>query len=151
MSTDPILRDEVDIAIRARAEVGHEMEPAVIDAFVARIEGRLAQAAERQERAVELKRAHQRELVLGAMGISIPLFTIAAIFTGLAGIAAVCAVLAVIALGVRPLAPARPTAAGYALSLPRNTSSPGNVWWRTRSLDGDVNTTRSTSAARASR
>jgi hypothetical protein len=36
-------------------------------------------------------------MVLGAMGISIPLFAIAAIFTGLAGVIVVCGALAVIA------------------------------------------------------
>ena len=36
--------------------------------------------------------------VLGAMGVSIPLLAIAAIFTGLAGVIAVCAALAVIAI-----------------------------------------------------
>ena len=37
-------------------------------------------------------------MVLGAMGVSIPLLAIAAIFTGLPGVVAVCAALAVIAL-----------------------------------------------------
>ena len=36
--------------------------------------------------------------MLGAMRISIPLFVIAAIFTGLAGVIAVCVTLAVIAV-----------------------------------------------------
>ena len=35
---------------------------------------------------------------MGAMGISIPLFVIAAIFVGLAGVIVVCGVLAVIAV-----------------------------------------------------
>ena len=37
-------------------------------------------------------------MVLGAMGISVPLLAIAAIFTGLAGVIVVCAALAVIAV-----------------------------------------------------
>ena len=37
-------------------------------------------------------------MVLGAMGISVPLFIVAAIFTGLAGVIVVCAALAVIAI-----------------------------------------------------
>jgi hypothetical protein len=37
-------------------------------------------------------------MVLGAMGISIPLLAIAAIFTGLAAVIVVCAALAVIAV-----------------------------------------------------
>ena len=37
-------------------------------------------------------------MVLGAMGISIPLMAIAAVFTGLPGVLAVCLALAVIAI-----------------------------------------------------
>jgi small-conductance mechanosensitive channel len=94
-------REELQAAIEARKEVGAEMEPAVIDAFVARIEQRLAERDEERERALKRKREHQKEMVLGAMGISIPLLAIAAIFTGLAGVIAVCAALAVIAIATR--------------------------------------------------
>ena len=37
-------------------------------------------------------------MVLGAMGISIPLLAVASIFTGLAGVLVVCAALAMIAI-----------------------------------------------------
>ena len=74
------------------------MEPAVIDAFVARIEQRLAERAGANKLALELKREHQKEMVLGSMAISIPLLAIAAIFTGLPGVIAVCLALAVIAV-----------------------------------------------------
>ena len=74
------------------------MKPAVIDAFVERIERRLEDRADAAERALERKRNHQKEMVLGAMGISIPLLVVAAIFTGIAGVIAVCAALAVIAV-----------------------------------------------------
>ena len=74
------------------------MEPAVIDSFVERIERRLAERTEATERSLKRKRDHQKEMVLGAMGISIPLLAIAAIFTGLAGVIVVCAALAVIAV-----------------------------------------------------
>ena len=37
-------------------------------------------------------------MILGAMGISVPLFICAAIFAGLAGVIVVCALLAVIAV-----------------------------------------------------
>jgi hypothetical protein len=88
-------------AIEARKELGAEMEPALIDAFVERIEQRLTQRAEESERSLNRKRDHQKEMVLGAMGISVPLLAIAAIFTGLPGVIAVCAALAVIALATR--------------------------------------------------
>ncbi len=41
---DDAVRDELQIAIEARKELGAELEPAVIDAFVERIE-RLATGA----------------------------------------------------------------------------------------------------------
>ena len=91
-------KDELEAAIEARKELGADMEPAVIDAFVERIERRLAERTQGQDRALERRREHQKEMVLGAMGISIPLFAIAAVFTGLAGVITVCAVLAVIAI-----------------------------------------------------
>ena len=91
-------KQELEAAIEARKEVGSELEPAVIDAFVERIEQRLVERSEGSERALKRKREHQKEMVLGAMGISVPLLAIAAIFTGLAGVIVVCAALAVIAI-----------------------------------------------------
>jgi hypothetical protein len=91
-------RDELAAAIEARKELGSELEPAVIDAFVERIEKRLAERSEASERALKRRRDHQKEMVLGAMGISVPLFAIAAIFAHIWGVLAVCAVLAVIAV-----------------------------------------------------
>ena len=88
-----VQREELRAAAAARAELGDEMEPAVIDAFVERIERRLGDG----ERALQRKRDHQKEMVLGAMGISVPLFITAAIFTGLAGVIAVCVALVAIA------------------------------------------------------
>ena len=98
MSGDVVSKDELRGAIEARGELGAEMEPAVVDAFVERIERRLADRGGDGERALAAKRKHQQEMVLGAMGISIPLLAIAAIFTGLAGVITVCVALAVIAI-----------------------------------------------------
>lgn len=91
-------RDELRAAIEARKELGEDMEPALVDAFVERIERRLEHGGVHSEKALKDKREHQREMVMGAMAISIPLFVVAAIFVGLAGVLAVCAVLAVIAV-----------------------------------------------------
>lgn len=93
-----MVRQELHAALEARKELGEEMEPAVIDAFVARIEQRLADREDREERALKRKRDHQKEMVLGSMGISVPLFVVAAIFTGLPGVVVVCVALAVIAI-----------------------------------------------------
>ena len=98
MTDDAVLRDELKSAIEARKELGEEMEPAIIDAFVERIERRLAQRAATGELALQRKREHQKEMVLGSMAISIPLFAVAAIFTGLAGVIVVCVALVVIAV-----------------------------------------------------
>ena len=55
-------------------------------------------AAHESERAIQRRRNHQKEMILGGMGISVPLLLIAAVFTGLPGVIAVC--VALIALGV---------------------------------------------------
>jgi hypothetical protein len=98
VSEGRVPRDELEAAIEARKELGAEMEPALIDGFVERIERRLAERGAESERALKARREHQKEMVLGAMGISVPLLLFAAIFTGLAGVIAVCVALAVIAL-----------------------------------------------------
>ena len=98
MSDDVALERELRAAVEARQELGSEMEPAVIDAFVARIEERIGERAEERERALWRKRNHQKEMTLGAMGIAVPLLAIAAVFTGLAGVIVVCVALSVIAI-----------------------------------------------------
>jgi hypothetical protein len=98
MSEDIVPRDELRATIEARKELGEEMEPALVDAFVDRIEKELAVRQRESEQSLRRKREHQKEMVLGAMALSIPLFALAAIFTGLAGIIVVCAALSVIAV-----------------------------------------------------
>jgi hypothetical protein len=98
VSEELVPRDELEAAIQARKELGAELEPAVIDGFVERIERQLVERSKDRERALERRREHQKEMVLGAMGLSIPLLAVAAIFTGLAGVIVVCGALAVIAL-----------------------------------------------------
>ena len=85
-----VIDEELRSAIGRRRELGEEMEPAVIDAFVARIEQRLVERDGARRAALMRKREHQKEMVLASMGISIPLLAIAAIFTGLPGVIAVC-------------------------------------------------------------
>jgi hypothetical protein len=96
MHDKAVMTEELEAAIAARTEMGAEMEPAVIDAFVARIERRLAERADRDEQALKRKRDHEKEMVLGSMAISVPLFALAAVFTGLAGIVAVLVALVLI-------------------------------------------------------
>jgi hypothetical protein len=96
--TDVVSKEELESLVAARKELGDEMEPALIEAFVARIDARLGDRADASERALKRRRDHQKEMVLGSMAISIPLLAIAAIFTGLPGVVAVCVALAVIAI-----------------------------------------------------
>jgi VIT1/CCC1 family predicted Fe2+/Mn2+ transporter len=98
VSEGSVPKEELEAAIEARKELGAEMEPALIDGFVERIERRIAESGTERERALKARREHQKEMVLGAMGISVPLLLFAAIFTGLAGVIVVCTALAVIAL-----------------------------------------------------
>jgi hypothetical protein len=98
VTDETALKEELEAAIEARKETGAQMESAVIDAFVARIERRLVERADKGERALKRKRDHQKEMVLGSMGISVPLFAIAAVFTGLAGVVAVLVAVVIIAV-----------------------------------------------------
>ena len=98
MAKDAAVKEELTAALAARRELGEELEPAVIDAFVERIEKRIDKRVGSNEKALKRKQDHQKEMVLGAMGISIPLMAIAAVFTGLPGVLAVCLALAVIAI-----------------------------------------------------
>jgi len=98
MSERVVPKDELEATIAARKELGADMEPALVDAFVERIEKRLETRGGESERALKQKRDHQKEMVLGAMGISVPMFVIAAIFVGIYGVIAVCAALTVIAI-----------------------------------------------------
>jgi hypothetical protein len=84
--------------IASRRFPGAELEPALVDSFVERIEQRLVERDEQQERALRRKRDHQKEMVLGAMALGIPLMAIAAIFTGLAGVIVVAAAIVAVAI-----------------------------------------------------
>ena len=70
----------------------------MIDTFVERIEKSIVKRDDQREKALKRRRDHQKEMVLGAMALSIPLMAIAAIFTGLAGVIAVCVAIGVVAI-----------------------------------------------------
>ena len=98
MAEDVVTREELHALMEARKELDAEMEPALIDTFVERIERRIADRSGEDERAIKARRDHQKEMTLGSMAIAIPLLTVAAIFTGIQGVLAVCVVLAVVAI-----------------------------------------------------
>lgn len=98
MSEELLPRDELRATIEARKELGAEAEPALIEAFVDRIEKELSKRQRESEHSLRRKRKHQQEMVLGSMALAIPLLGVAAAFTGLAGVIVVCGALAVIAI-----------------------------------------------------
>src|SRR5689334_11721426 len=102
MSRDRLLHEELNAAIETRRELGAEMEPAIIDAFVERIERRLAERQDVDLEVLKRRQNHQKDMVLGTMGLSVPLLVIAAVFTGLPGVVAVCLALAVIVVVAKP-------------------------------------------------
>jgi hypothetical protein len=86
-----ITRDEVDSLIEARRELGQEMEPAVIDAFLDRVEAAAeARAAERRPRPSD-GRAEQLALSIISLGTGIPITAIAAEQGGVVGMLVVWA------------------------------------------------------------
>jgi hypothetical protein len=98
MSEELVPKDDLRATIAARKELGEDMEPALVDSFVERIEQRLAERGGESEQSLRRKREHQKEMVLGAMALSIPFFVIAAIFTGITGVIVVCTALVAIAV-----------------------------------------------------
>ncbi len=73
MADPTVDREEIEAAIEARKELGAELEPAVIDTFVERIEKSIVKRDDQREKALKRRRDHQKEMVLGAMALSIPL------------------------------------------------------------------------------
>ena len=72
MAEPSVHREELEAAIEARKELGAELEPAVIDAFVARIEKSMVKRDDQREKALKRRRDHQKEMVLGAMAFPFP-------------------------------------------------------------------------------
>jgi hypothetical protein len=86
-----IERDELRATIEARREVGQELEPELIDQFVARIEKRIADTARpkqpvRRDTAGDDKRL---ALAIVSLVVAIPLTAIGVTQAGLVGLAVV--------------------------------------------------------------
>src|SRR5437762_13552135 len=86
------LGQELEAVIHARQEVGPELEPQLVERFVDRLEAEI-------DRRVDQRLAQQRRpptsrsitpMVLGSLGIAIPLMGVAGGTAGAAGIIAVC-------------------------------------------------------------
>jgi dolichol kinase len=84
----PVERTELQAAIEARRELGEQMEPHIVDAFVERIERRLG-----EHRTHISRRDRVREgsfiLAIVSLGCAIPITAIAATQAGLVGLVVV--------------------------------------------------------------
>jgi hypothetical protein len=65
VSEELVPRDELRATVEARKELGEDMEPALVDAFVERIEKEVAARQRESEQSLRRKREHQKEMVLG--------------------------------------------------------------------------------------
>ena len=91
-----ITREDVDSMVEARRELGEDMEPALIDAFLDRVEAAAeARAAERQRPAPQPwqgdGRGEQLALSIISLGTGIPITAIAAEQGGVVGMLVVWA------------------------------------------------------------
>lgn len=74
------LAKDLEATIAARAELGREYEPALVESFVERLDAAVAERLriETEARASEAKRGGiDKELIFGSLGIGIPLTAIA--------------------------------------------------------------------------
>jgi hypothetical protein len=93
------LREEAEATLAARAEVGQELEPQLVDRFVDRVEQEIDRRA--RELAAQRRPAHNAPMIplaLGSLGIAIPLLGVAGGTAGLPGVIAVCIALVLINL-----------------------------------------------------
>src|SRR5215831_7890404 len=96
MSEQQDFRHELEATLAAREEMGEELEPQLVDRFADRIEQEIDRRAsekaarQRQPLPSDAHNAPMIPLVLGSLGLSIPLIAIAGAFAGLAGVIAVC-------------------------------------------------------------
>jgi hypothetical protein len=89
-----LTRDDVSSMIGARRELGEEMEPAVVDAFLERVEAAIeAQAAERRpkQRGSVPDSGERLALAIVSLGTGIPITAIAAEQGGVVGMLVVWA------------------------------------------------------------
>lgn len=80
--------EELHAAIEARRELGVDYEPQLVESFLERIEKRLDERL--PPKPVPREHYPVTPLVLGSLGLSIPLIAIAGGTTGLPGVALVC-------------------------------------------------------------
>jgi hypothetical protein len=88
--SDLVPRDELRHALATRHELGPEYEDQIADALAEKIERRLA------ERGAVQRHGAITPLVLGSLGVAIPLIAIAGNYAGGEGVFAVCIALVLV-------------------------------------------------------
>lgn len=88
MSQGPVDAEDVRVALAARHELGEEMEPHVIDAFLARVESRIDERLVAREPAQRNRGHDDRALALTIVSLAaaIPLTAIGVTQAGLVGL-----------------------------------------------------------------
>jgi hypothetical protein len=87
-------REELEAVVAARAELGSDYEPVLADSFLERLEKQAALRGKSVSRAREHRTV--TPLILGSLGIAIPLMAVAGSAAGLAGVALVCAAIVIV-------------------------------------------------------
>jgi tellurite resistance protein len=99
MAQTELPRDELAAALEARRELGQELEPQVIDSFLAKIEKQIDARVEQKVRErlpTKRDRKNQPQVALGSLGLAIPLVAIAGGTVGLAGVVVVALAIVIV-------------------------------------------------------
>jgi hypothetical protein len=93
-------REELQAALNARRELGAEYEPQIVDSFLEKIERRLEQRAGQAPARRERPREHHMvtPMVLGSLGLAIPLIGVAGATAGLGGVLVVAVAIVLVNL-----------------------------------------------------
>jgi hypothetical protein len=89
---DQETRHDLLATVEARRELGEAHEDDLIRGFLERLERRTGPVREAPDE-LKRRRDHQKEMILGGMAISIPIFLIAGYIAGLAGLIVVAVAL----------------------------------------------------------
>jgi hypothetical protein len=85
---DRISREDVSSLVEARRELGEDMEPAVIDAFLDRVDAAVEQRAKEKRPKPEDGRGERLALAIVSLGTAVPITAIAAEQGGALGVVA---------------------------------------------------------------
>jgi hypothetical protein len=86
VAQDRFTREDVESLVAVRRELGEEMEPEVIEAFLDRVDAAVEARAAKVKRSSSDGRAERLALAIVSLGTGIPLTAIAAEQGGVAGI-----------------------------------------------------------------